>query len=213
MASLQAGAETGLDAFALNLGSEEWQCAQAREAFRVLAQRDTDSDSTINKFKLFLSLDMHVLPSNTEQDMMKLVELVTELGASSASLKMPDDECPGHSSECSSSHSHSRFVLGTFGGGDCSFGGRGWPGFLEECSKRGVPIYFVPSFFLPPETITSMPYVDASFFWNGSWRINNQALPTAEEQAFVRSPKPYMAAVSPWFSTHYGTTGPWAWNK
>lgn len=25
--------------------------------------------------------------------------------------------------------------------------------------------------------------------------------------------KAYMAAVSPWFFTHYGKTGDWAWNK
>jgi hypothetical protein len=25
--------------------------------------------------------------------------------------------------------------------------------------------------------------------------------------------KAYMAAISPWFFTHYGKTGDWAWNK
>lgn len=34
--------------------------------------------------------------------------------------------------------------------------------------------------------------------------------PTAADDI---QPKPYMAAVSPNFFTHYGKTGDWAWNK
>jgi glucan endo-1,3-alpha-glucosidase len=34
-----------------------------------------------------------------------------------------------------------------------------------------------------------------------------------EDMAFIASPKPFMAAVSPLFFTHYGKTGEWAFNK
>jgi glucan endo-1,3-alpha-glucosidase len=36
---------------------------------------------------------------------------------------------------------------------------------------------------------------------------------TREDTPFLQSDKAYMAAVSPAFFTHYGTSGEWAFNK
>lgn len=122
---------------------------------------------------MFLSMDMMVLPSATRQDADALRSKVL------AVMRKPD---------------YLRFrgkkVLSTFGGQDASFGGMGWAAWLqalrqdlgEEVGAHETPsrrskrleaktrqICFWPAFFLPPETILDLPYVDAAFMWNGGW--------------------------------------------
>ncbi|KAG7562553.1 hypothetical protein FFLO_02027 [Filobasidium floriforme] len=140
---------------------------------------------------------MNVLPSSTIEDMDNLVDLVVELGSSAAQRN----------------RKKGKVVLSTFGGGDCSFGGRGWEGFLKACRERGTEIYFIPAFFLPPEKILGMDYLDGVFNWNAAWPMGNYTTSSIEDRPFLKSDKAYMAAVSPWFFTHYGKTGDWAWNK
>lgn len=82
-------------------------------------------------------------------------------------------------------------VLSTFGGHDAAFGMQGWRGFLETLSHAGVDVsrsaapcrlapanvsqprqvYFIPAFFIPPETVLGLPEVDAAFSWNGGWSV------------------------------------------
>lgn len=43
--------------------------------------------------------------------------------------------------------------------------------------------------------------------------LQNNTLDLKEDQLFLKHRKPYMAAASPCFFTHYGTEGEWAYNK
>lgn len=67
---------------------------------------------------MFLSMDMNVLPSNTEQDAQNLLEKVVGL--------IRRDEYMRY---------QGRLVLSTFGGHDKPLGGWGWAGFLARLNK------------------------------------------------------------------------------
>lgn len=75
-------------------------------------------------------------------------------------------------------------------------------------------IYFIPAFFQNPQDLIWRDDVDAPFNWNGAWPMDNSTISSSNsDQPFIHHAKPYMAAVSPWFYTHYGTTGDHPWNK
>lgn len=151
-----------MDALTLNLGPEGWQADQARVAYQLAEEKiqlrdqdekhDQDRDQgqipspARDGLKLFLSLDMNVLPSSTVEEMDKLVDLVIELGSSAAQLRMFDSE-DGETEENRDQakrkikeEAKGKVVLSTFGGGDCSFGGAGWEGFLKACRERGIEV-------------------------------------------------------------------------
>jgi glucan endo-1,3-alpha-glucosidase len=215
-----------LDALTLNLGPEWWQADQARVAYRLAEEkmklRDQDQGRTAKTardgLKLFLSLDMNVLPSSTLEEMDKLADLVVELGSSAAQLRMfdsEDDETEEDDHQTKRrNQKKGRVVLSTFGGGECSFGGAGWEGFLKACRERGTEvsrsitisirsitlflladdilmtdetqtaqIYFIPAFFLPPEKILGMDYLNGVFNWNAAWSV----FPCANPDPRVRS--------------------------
>lgn len=107
--------------------------------------QDRDLASTARDgLQLFLSLDMNVLPSSTVEEMNELVDLVVELGSSAAQLRMlgsEDDETEHDEDQAERRNKKKgKVVLSTFGGGDCSFGGVGWEGFLKACRERGTEV-------------------------------------------------------------------------
>ena len=61
------------DGFALNLGPEDWQLKQAHSGFSVLAERTSTSS---RPFRMFLSMDMNVLPSASTDDAQGLLDKV-----------------------------------------------------------------------------------------------------------------------------------------
>lgn len=133
--TLALGAATHLDAFALNLGPEPWQLEQAREAYRQASQS--------GEIKLMLSLDMNVLPSATEEDMTKLVNVVAELGGMKGQLKTQRAHLrkKGLLRKWQAvDEGTDKVVVSTFGGQDAQFGGKGWPAFLEACRRRGTEV-------------------------------------------------------------------------
>lgn len=87
---------------------------------------------------------MNVLPSSTVEEMNKLVDLVVELGSSAAQLRMFDseDDDTGENDDQAKRQNKGKgkVVLSTFGGGECSFGGAGWEGFLKACRERGTEV-------------------------------------------------------------------------
>ncbi|KAF7301311.1 hypothetical protein MIND_00696200 [Mycena indigotica] len=84
-----------------------------------------------------------------------------------------------------------RPLLSTFSGEWCRFGmgnlNDAWNYVLK--SNGALPVHFVASFFVDPANFRGMSFLDGAFNLNG---------------------RTYMAAVSPWFFTHYGTD---SWNK
>lgn len=214
--TLLLGQSVGIDAFALNLGPDEWQYTQLQSAYDVAEQLCSKSNSTfsseetsINPIpKLFLSLDMNVLPSSSSSDLTSLISKLTKVSHSSSQLRITTtpnislvENQPG------------RVVVSTFGGGDASFGGLGWEGFRDGMREEDLDIFFIPAFFLPPLEILGRSYVDGAFAWNAGWPTTKQGLTLDEDRPFLEGAKPYMAAISPWFFTHYGTEPPWGWNK
>jgi len=77
-----------------------------------------------------------------------------------------------------------KVLLSTFGGESASFGTMGWEGWLQALKAElddevrlylvglgpaDVQVFFMPSFFLPPDKFAALPYVDGMFNWNSAW--------------------------------------------
>ncbi|ORX40144.1 glycoside hydrolase [Kockovaella imperatae] len=145
---------------------------------------------------------MNVLSSGTEKHGMDLLEAVYEMMIQDGYLRWRGGP-----------------VLSTFGGHEARFGDWGWPGFIERLNERlDGKIMFIPAFFMPPKDFLTLPYVDGAFNWNSAWPQGDHSANVVEDEAFCEDPisfqvKPYMAAVSPLFFTHYGSSGEWAFNK
>lgn len=196
--TLDLAEDTGLDALALNLGPEPWQMKQAQVAYNLATNRIVSPVLGRRPVRLFFSLDMNVLVHDEMKDANVLAVRLARLMETKAQFQY-----------------EGKAVLTTFGGHDAKWGGRGWPGFLEILHARmSTKPMFWPCFFMPPDNILAREYVDGVFAWNNAWPIFNGRVGITEEDiTFINSPKPYMAAVSPLFFTHYGTTGEWAFSK
>lgn len=105
---------TRSDGLALNLGPEDWQIAQASSAYSLLSK-----SPHLHQLRLFISLDMNVLPSSTAEDADKLLALLNEWMESPAQLTWRGGA-----------------LLSTFGGQDATFGGNGWDRLLEPLRRQ-----------------------------------------------------------------------------
>ncbi|OXH33821.1 hypothetical protein J008_02942 [Cryptococcus neoformans] len=183
--------DTSLDGLALNIGPEEWQLSQAQIAYRILSTRPNPSNG--RPLKLFLSLDMNVLsPSPSE-----LSTLVIKVISSGRDSQLKWD---------------GKVLLSTFSGH--SLGDDGWVDVLHLVEKGlGEEVTFWPAFFMPPEDFLGKSYVDGAFAWNNAWPMGNHTVNLDDDHLFLESKKPYMAAISPLFFTHYGIEGEFGWNK
>jgi hypothetical protein len=45
-------------------------------------------------------------------------------------------------------------------------------------------IYFIPAFFLPPEKILGMDYLDGAFNWNAAWSVLRCMIPHLRARSF-----------------------------
>ena len=106
------------DGFGLNLGLEFWQYEQAQTALSYLRARPPPNGSN-RPFKVFLSLDMNVLPSSTTEEADKLLEMILPLMSEDGYLRYKGGP-----------------LLSTFGGHEASLGGPSWEGWLEKLNER-----------------------------------------------------------------------------
>lgn len=83
---------------------------------------------------------MNVLPSATREDMLKLVDMVEELGRVDCQLSVTRRHASNKIWDEDTGEKIKKIVLSTFGGGQADFGGRGWLGFLHECKARGLNV-------------------------------------------------------------------------
>jgi glucan endo-1,3-alpha-glucosidase len=236
-ADIQLALQSGIDAFALNVGSDDWQPARVADAYSAAGS---------TSLKLFLSLDMAVRSCNSAADAQSIRDVVkAHLSDSAQFLYAP----PG-------SPDPSKPLVSTFSGSDCTFGASdpptGWANEFVNHPDLAGKIYFVPSFFVDPAELGSGRFANIAngdFNWNSGWpnelttasaeSILHQAgtLPSSQSlDSFLSSTsdssaiasalaplassvgstqsdkahlsaiagKTYMAAVSPWFFTHYG---------
>ncbi|WVN88405.1 uncharacterized protein L203_103614 [Cryptococcus depauperatus CBS 7841] len=182
--------ETSLDSLALNIGPEPWQVTQAQMAYTLLSSRSPHPSR--RSLRLFLSLDMNVLKESPADIAQKILTIIAS--NVNANLKWED-----------------KIVLSTFGGHDF---GDAWKEVIQQI-EDGLKqkVFFWPAFFEPPEEFLNREYVHGSFAWNNAWPMGNHSIDLKNDWPFLKSNKPYMAAVSPLFFTHYGNEGDWAFNK
>lgn len=135
------------DGLALNIGPEEWQLSQAQVAYNILSSRPTPSNA--RPLKLFLSLDMNVLPPSPSE----LSTLIIKVISSGRDSQMRWD---------------GKVLLSTFSGH--SLGDDGWIDVLRLVERGlGEEVTFWPAFFMPPEDFLGKSYVDGAFAWNNAW--------------------------------------------
>jgi len=211
---IELASSAGIDAFALNIGSDSWQPDRVKDAYTAA--------QTNGKFKMFISFDMTVLPCASSSDANTLRQYVNQYVSHKAQLMY-----------------NGKALFSSFSGGSCQFGAgnvnSGWSSVFG-----GANTVFVPSFFVDPSQFGSLNgAMDGALNWNSGWptELTTNAVP----QAATNSPqvpsstlKPYltsmssddqylsglgrapttqtpnnngniyMASVSPWFYTHYG---------
>jgi glucan endo-1,3-alpha-glucosidase len=128
----------GVDAFALNLGSDSWQPDRVADAFQAAQNSGTD-------FKLFFSFDMTSLPCSSSNDAGTIRNLISKYGSHPNQLLY--DGKP---------------FVSTFSGEGCNFG----QGNLNDAwayTLNVAPVYFVPSFFVDSSTLSTLPVIDGAF--------------------------------------------------
>ncbi|KAL8670210.1 MAG: hypothetical protein Q9168_005243 [Polycauliona sp. 1 TL-2023] len=165
----------GIDAFALNIGTDDFTDKQLGYAYQSAAK---------NGMKVFISFDFNWFTTSQTADVGAKIK---QFGGQPAQLKVgPNGD--------------QVFVS--------SFAGDGLD-LAAVRSAAGMPLFISPNF-----EAANAAGADAAFNWI-AWPSNgaNKA-PTASanvtvgdgDQAYVKAlgGKPYMAPVSPWFSTHYG---------
>ncbi|KAH7885391.1 glycoside hydrolase family 71 protein [Phlebopus sp. FC_14] len=216
--------ESGLDAFALNVGSDSWQPQQVANAYEAAQQSGTG-------FKLFMSFDMSSMSCSTADDATTLRSYITTYASHPNQFLYND-----------------RVFASTFSGESCAFGqgsaSSGWSSqFIQQLSGANT-VYFVPSFFVDPSSFQTFEgVINGMFNWNSGWPtqvttsfagtftslvaelLGSVSVPnplsslvgaTATDQQYINAlnsmstEHTYMAAVSPWFFTHYS---PQTYNK
>ena len=182
----------GIDGFALNMGSDWWQPARISDAYTAAEQSGTG-------FKMFLSLDMTVMACGSWSDANTLVNLVKT-----------------YASHPNQAMRNGKVLVSTFAGSDCTFGtgsADGWQhAFVDQLTSQGVSIFFVPSVFSDPSTFQSNSWMDGELNWNSAWPMNSADITTDTDNHYISAlgSKEYMAAISPFFYTHFGAS---SWNK
>ncbi|KAJ3754592.1 glycoside hydrolase [Lentinula raphanica] len=218
---------SGIDGFALNMGSDDWQPARVADAYAAAQNSSLD-------FKMFLSLDMSILPCSTVNDASSLRALVTTYLSHPNQLRYSR----GSATQLP--------LVSTFAGESCTFGqgsvSDGWRTQFAQHPDLQGKITFVPSFFVSPTQMSQFQgVVDGTFNWNGGWpvelttdstgsssstlsstlknllgintttnAIGNFIGSTDSDSQFLNassgsaSNNVYIAAVSPWFFTHFG---------
>ncbi|KAH9950531.1 glycoside hydrolase [Amylocystis lapponica] len=223
---------SGIDGFALNIGSDAWQPARVSDAYQAAANSGTD-------FKLFISFDMSILPCSSPNDAQTLRNYITQYATHPNQLIVDGG-----------------VFASTFSGETCTFGqGSVQQGWTSQFTQNGEltgqnAVHFVPSFFIDPSTFNQYDGVmNGAFNWNGGWPIDVTTASTQSVLGGVASAisslgsftgsllqnlnssvgvfdtdtqyrnglnavsggaKTYIGAVSPWFFTHYS---PQTYNK
>ena len=145
-------ASKGLDAFALNIGKDNWQIAQVAYAYAAVHLYNSHaSRSSMSPFKLFLSFDMSSFPCASADDATPLQRYIGKYSGNLSSMRVN-----GH------------MLVSTFAGESCTFGSNqglndAWTRAVKPGGGTIPNIWFVPSFFIDPTRFPSMPVLDGAF--------------------------------------------------
>lgn len=190
-------ASKGIDAFALNLGADAWQPSQIANAYSAALRFNANRATP---FHLFFSFDMSSIPCSAASHAGVLQEYIRTYANHPNSFKYKPAQ-----------QGQEKMLVSTFAGESCTFGqgslDAGWRYAVKPGGSSGVPaVWFVPSFFVDPNTFPSLTVIDGAFQWNSGWPSGNNNISFAPDLSYISKlpGKTYMAGVSPWFFTHYG---------
>jgi hypothetical protein len=131
-------ASKGIDAFALNIGRDDWQPARVSDAYSAAIGTD---------FKMFFSFDMASFPCGGEGDGNLLRQLIKGYNGHPNQLVYKDKN-----------------FVSTFGGQFCRFGaGSLDDGWYNIMKKDMPPVHFVPAFFINPSELQNMRSIDGAY--------------------------------------------------
>lgn len=138
---IKLAASKGIDAFALNIGSDQWEENQVANAYAA-------AQSAAPSFKLFISFDMTSLPCASSGDADRIRAYLSRYAAHPNQLLVAG-----------------RPFVSTFAGQTCTFGmgvdvNTAWSRVVKS---NGVNSYFVPSFFVDPNTFSGYTVLDGAF--------------------------------------------------
>lgn len=130
----------GIDAFALNLGSDNWEPARIADAF-------TAAQNAGSTFKLGLSFDMSAINCSSADDVKLLQDYINTYNSHPNILQF-----------------NGKMLITTFAGESCTFGQGSVDAGWNFAIKTGLPaVYFIPSFFVDPATFPSYTSTDGQF--------------------------------------------------
>ncbi|KAI0778002.1 glycoside hydrolase family 71 protein [Irpex lacteus] len=184
--SWKAASSKGIDAFALNVGSDPWEPSQVANAFAAATALKTP-------FKLFMSFDMTSLSCNSAPDADLLKAYISSYRNHANQQKI-----------------NGKVLLSTFAGSDCCFGqdtvDDGWTFAIKSGANVGGT-YFIPAWFIDPLTFPQYKVLDGAFAWNSGWPLTDSDIDFHQDKDYLDGlpGRSYMAASSPWFYTHYNT--------
>ncbi|KAG8920541.1 hypothetical protein FRC02_000840 [Tulasnella sp. 418] len=187
---IRAASDNSIDGFALNVGRDSWNGDRVRDAYAA-------AQAIGPMFKLLLSFDVTAMSCGSYDDANFIRQYIANYANHPNQLK----------------DSRGRIIVSTFGGEYCTFGQGNLNDGWRKAVKEGLPeTLFIPSFFSDPSNFKDYNVVDGMFYWNGGWPLGNYDINFDRDNQQInglrQSPngynKVYMAAVSPWFFTHYG---------
>ncbi|EIW56052.1 glycoside hydrolase family 71 protein [Trametes versicolor FP-101664 SS1] len=198
-------ASKGIDAFALNVGSDSWEPGQIANAYAAAGQYNAKINTTVSTnstnttasisspFKLFLSFDMSSLPCSAAGDVQPLQTYIKTYANNTSQMTY-----------------NGRMLVSTFAGESCTFNSSSlngaWVNALKPANSSLPAVWFVPSFFVDPQTFKNLTVIDGMFHWNSAWPMGNNNITFAPDASYIANlgNRTYMAAASPWFFAHYG---------
>ena len=141
-------ASKGIDAFALNVGADNWQATQVANAYS--AAHAYNAQGRTAPFKLFLSFDMTSLPCGGAGDIAALQRYIAQYARDASQVQ--------HAG---------RALVSTFGGEACAFGGAAglndaWTRAVKPADGSVPPVWFVPSFLVDPKSLGSLSVIDGA---------------------------------------------------
>ncbi|EEB08298.1 glucan endo-1,3-alpha-glucosidase Agn1 [Schizosaccharomyces japonicus yFS275] len=181
-ADIQEAVATGIDGFALNMGSDAWQVERIDDAFTAAA-------SVSSSFKLFISFDMSVISADAT-----FIEGVVRRFANKPNQFWYNG----------------KIFVSTFAGEVDTFGytdeSSGWQNAIKEpLAEAGYPIFFAPSWTSLGTGALNLAVTDGFFSWN-SWPTSSNDMNDNDDISYQQLAnslgKLYIAPVSPWFFTH-----------
>ncbi|OHF01937.1 mutanase [Colletotrichum orchidophilum] len=182
-ADMQNAKAAGIDAFALNIGVDPYSDAQLDLAYQSAAN---------NGMKVFISFDFNWYGTG---EATRVGQMIAKYGSRPAQL-MVDGKA----------------FASSFAGDGLDVG--------AMRSAAGIPVFWAPNFH--PESGTDFSVLDGALNWLGWPNNGNNKAPDARGNVSVQQGdatyiaalrgKPYIAPVSPWFSTHFGPEVPYSKN-